>query len=128
MSERPSQLTNDAWGVMKQLQKSLDGLLEAAVAVTHTARGNIQLVDPFDGRLRIVVQRGFQPPFLRHFRAVTGSESARGAALCVAMPIVVPDVRTAHEYTDAARAAMLAANALACESILWLATTDAWSA
>src|SRR6202453_1895136 len=42
----------------------LGEVLDAAIAVTGTDMGNVQLLDPASGELRIIVQRGFSDSFL----------------------------------------------------------------
>ena len=53
--------------------------------------GNVQLVGPVTGALRIVAQQGFGPLFLDYFSAVEG-EAACGQAFRAARPVWVNDV------------------------------------
>lgn len=48
----------------------LDDILDSAIAITRADMGNIQLLDRKDNTLRIVVSRGFEPPFLDFFAVV----------------------------------------------------------
>ena len=100
----------------REFQAALISFLHLAMTVTGSERGNIQLVDPTDGSLRLVAQHGFAKPFLEFFRIVKGDKSACAAALAAASPIVIEDVRKSRHYTESTREAMLAGNALACQS------------
>jgi hypothetical protein len=70
----------------------LEQALEEAIYATGAARGNVQLLDTSQGALRIVVQRGFGPAFLRHFASVRKDSSACGAAWTAGRRIQVEDV------------------------------------
>jgi len=68
-------------------------LLDEAVAVTGADLGNLQVVDPATGALRIVANRGFDVSFLNFFAVVRNDgDSACGAALKHAGCVMVPDV------------------------------------
>ena len=74
-------------------EECLTQILDAAIAVTGADKGNIQLLDPVSGVLRIAAQRGFAQPFLDFFSAVRPGESAAcGVALQSAERVVVEDV------------------------------------
>jgi hypothetical protein len=68
----------------------VEAALDAALAATGADKGNLQLRDR-EG-LRIVAQRGFEPPFLDFFCVVSDHSSACGAAMVHARRIVVSDV------------------------------------
>jgi PAS domain S-box-containing protein len=53
------------------LNSLLWDIVEAAIAIAGTDMGNIQLVDPASGALKIVAQRGFKQPFLDFFASVS---------------------------------------------------------
>ena len=42
-----------------QSESALEAILDAAIALTHADKGNIQLIDDKTGTLRIAAQRGF---------------------------------------------------------------------
>jgi len=93
----------------------LEELLDAVVAATEAAKGNVQL---WDGRaLRIRAQRGFQPPFLEFFDRVEAGEAACGAALKAQRPIVVDHVDKSPMFSAAPRAAVLEAGVRAVQSL-----------
>jgi hypothetical protein len=71
----------------------LDSALSGALRMMHASYGNIQLVDPATGALRIVVQQGFTQEFLDYFSAVTDTASACGRAASDRRQVVITDVR-----------------------------------
>jgi hypothetical protein len=72
----------------------LYGILDAAIDAVGAEKGNIQIVDPRRGVLRIAASRGFEKPFLDFFREVrTAEASACGQAFARAKPIIVDNVR-----------------------------------
>jgi GAF domain-containing protein len=71
----------------------LERLLETAMALDRVAKGNIQILDPRTRTLRILVHRGFDEAFLRHFATVQADDSsACGRALGAGDCIMIPDV------------------------------------
>jgi DNA-binding response OmpR family regulator len=71
----------------------LSDVLDAAIAITHADKGNVQLLDVDSGSLVIAVQRGFYSPFLRFFARVEPGDSATcGEAMLTARRAVVEDV------------------------------------
>jgi hypothetical protein len=68
--------------------KALDGALSLAGA----DRGNIQILDPATGALRIAAQRGFGAEFLDYFAAVDDDRSACGRAARERAQTVIADV------------------------------------
>jgi len=69
-------------------------VLEFALTSLHAERGNVQLVDPATGALRIATQRGFSPEFVEYFAAVTDDRSACGRAAQQHAQVVITDVTT----------------------------------
>jgi hypothetical protein len=67
-------------------------LLECALRLTRADFGNVQLVDPEDGTLRIAAQSGFDDEFLEYFDVVDDEHSACGRAAHSAKQVVVSDV------------------------------------
>jgi hypothetical protein len=76
----------------------LDSALTGALRVMHAPYGNIQLVDPVTGALRIVVQQGFKQEFLDYFGAVSDTASACGRAASDRCQVVITDVRNDPEF------------------------------
>jgi hypothetical protein len=70
-----------------------EAALDAALCITGTDLGNVQLLDG-SGALRISAQRGFEQPFLEFFAEVKGVESACGVALLLGRQYAVADVET----------------------------------
>lgn len=70
-----------------------DGL-EDALSLLRADRGNVQIVDPVSGSLRIVVQAGFSDEFLEYFAVVDDNGSACGRAARRLTQIVIADVDT----------------------------------
>jgi signal transduction histidine kinase/DNA-binding response OmpR family regulator len=70
----------------------LDGILDAAIELTGACKGNIQLIDPASGALKIAAQRGFGARFLNFFASVASDACAGGAAMRSTERVVVEDV------------------------------------
>jgi PAS domain S-box-containing protein len=68
----------------------LEEILNAAIAITASDMGNIQLVE--GDALKIVAQRGFDGSFLDFFNSVHGGQAACGTALQNRGRIIVEDV------------------------------------
>ena len=96
--------------------RTLNAVLEWAIAETHADFGDIQLVHRRDGSLRIVAQHGFDAPFLQFFRIVKEDESSCAATMKQAKQIVVRDVTSSPLFKESARRVMLEQEVLACQS------------
>ncbi|HEX6527709.1 MAG TPA: STAS domain-containing protein [Streptosporangiaceae bacterium] len=128
---RVLELTGNLWLVRADLtggdrQPAPDAAVVSAcaAAVTEAIRvsgadtGNVQLVDPATGALRIIAQQGFNREFLDFFEIVHDEESACGTALAAGAPIWVPDVARSPIFTGTpALDIMLNAGALAVASV-----------
>ncbi len=69
--------------------------------ITGAEKGNVQLFDEDSRALKIVVQRGFDAPFLDYFASVSVNDpSACGAALENADRVVVEDVASSAIFAD----------------------------
>ena len=76
-----------------QFDECLHVILDAAIAFTHCDRGHLQLLDPDNTVLRLVSHRGFEPPFVEHFRLLDSKDpSACGHAMLEHRRVVVEDV------------------------------------
>jgi GAF domain len=78
----------DVSGLDVLLPKVLDG----ALSLMGADFGNIQLLDPVTGSLRIVTQSGFGPEFLEYFAVVDDGHSACGRAAQECAQAVITDV------------------------------------
>ncbi|SEG64105.1 GAF domain-containing protein [Nonomuraea solani] len=66
--------------------------LAAIVPMIGADMGNVQLLDPVAGGLKIVAQRGFGRQFLHHFEVVRGGDSICGRAMSEGRAVLVPDI------------------------------------
>src|SRR5215469_5693523 len=89
--KNPPQLLADARAVVE------DGLQDA-LSLLHTDRGNIQIVDPASGSLRIAAQSGFNDEFLEYFAVVNDDGSACGRAAQELSQTVIADVKTDSRF------------------------------
>ena len=95
---RLHKLTKDL-GTISRLDSLLPAVLEGALSLMKADLGNIQIVDPAAGALRIVTQAGFGPEFLEHFAVVgDGDGSACGRAATQRAQTVVADVRSDPDF------------------------------
>jgi len=83
----PLQLLADARAV-------LDEGLDDALSLLRADRGNVQIVDPVSGCLRIAAQAGFSHEFLEYFAIVKDDGSACGRAAQLLTQTVIADVNT----------------------------------
>lgn len=73
----------------------LHKILDAALAVDGTNKGNIQLFDPKARALHIVAHRGFDSAFLDTFESVrTDDQTACGRAFRLGRRVMIEDVTT----------------------------------
>jgi hypothetical protein len=70
----------------------LSRALDEVLAVSGANRGNVQILNPATGSLRIVAQHGFAAEFLEYFAVVDDRGSACGRAASTRAQIVIPDV------------------------------------
>jgi signal transduction histidine kinase/FixJ family two-component response regulator len=85
----------------EDFDECISEILDAAIDLAGADKGNIQLIDPNDGSLRIAAQRGFDDRFLSFFASVkSGEASSCGAALAMAERIVVDDVSSSPIFQD----------------------------
>ncbi len=73
-------------------QRCLRAILELAIAMTGAEKGNIQLLDPATGTLKIGAEQGFGAEFLEFFAVVDDGRSACGAAMRGGRRVIVEDV------------------------------------
>ena len=77
----------------------LPQVLQGAMALVGGDLGNIQVVDPATGSLRLVTQAGFGPEFLDYFAVVEDFHSACGRAARQGAQAAVADVRADPGFT-----------------------------
>jgi PAS domain S-box-containing protein len=115
----------DAMTRMQQLSARIVGaddfeelmpeILDTAIEISHADMGYIQLIE--DEVLRMVVQRGFEAPFLDYFNSVHHDEAASGTAMRYGARLIVDDVATSPVFAgNPALEVMLNAGALAVQS------------
>lgn len=80
--------------LLADVRAVLDESLEDALSLLHADRGNVQIVDPLSGSLRIAAQTGFGDEFLEYFATVDDEGSACGRAARGLEQIVIADVNT----------------------------------
>lgn len=83
------------------LSTLLEEVLQAAIEVTGADFGNIQLLDPTVGGLRIVAQQGFCAEFLEYFDHVHEGQAVCGAAMKARQRVLVEDVTDSRLFRDA---------------------------
>jgi hypothetical protein len=88
---RLHEVTGGLRGV-SSLGSLLPRVLDGALSLTGADFGNVQLLDPATGALRIVTQSGFGPGFLDYFAVVDDGHSACGRAARTGAQTVIPDV------------------------------------
>ena len=84
----------DGLRAVSPLVSLLPRVLDGALSLMGADFGNIQLLDPVTGSLRIVTQSGFGPEFLGYFAVVNDDHSACGRAAQARAQTVISDVST----------------------------------
>jgi GAF domain-containing protein len=95
-------------GVMKfgAIEAVLKPILNEALALTRSDKGNIQLFDVPSGCLTIEAQCGFDDSFLETFRSVSAANGcACGRAIRLRRPVAIADVLMDDEYLPYRQAA-----------------------
>lgn len=72
--------------------------LAGALSLAGADRGNIQVMDPVTGSLRITAQSGFDAEFLEYFAAVDDDRSACGRAARERAQTVIVDVNADESF------------------------------
>jgi GAF domain-containing protein len=80
--------------LLADAQAVVDEGLADALSMLRADRGNVQIVDPVSGSLRIAAQAGFSDEFLEYFAVVDDDGSACGRAARRLTQIVIADVTT----------------------------------
>ena len=92
-TRRLHDLTKDLRTVPR-LSALLPQVLRGAMALVGGDFGNMQILDPATGSLRLVTQAGFGPEFCEYFAVVDDGHSACGQAARQCAQTVIADVRT----------------------------------
>jgi hypothetical protein len=71
---------------------AMRAVVDAALALAHADKGNLQVLDTASGGLRIVAQRGFDQDFLDFFAIVDGPDTACGSAMAHKASVTVENV------------------------------------
>jgi PAS domain S-box-containing protein len=74
------------------LSAILDQIIDVGVSITNADMGNIQILDPESGCLKIVAQHGFDQPFLDYFDTVVDGHGSCGESMNRKERVVVEDV------------------------------------
>lgn len=85
-----------------RLQNFFDETLLTAITITDADMGNIQLLDPESGALKIIAQRGFDRAFCEFFDTVHRGQVACGTALQQGQRVIVEDVTQSPIFADTA--------------------------
>lgn len=81
-------------------QLSLNKALQTSMRLTGADFGNIQLLDPESGTLKIVAHRGLRQPFLEFFNEVHSGQAMCGTAMKLRQPVFVRDVTADPIFRD----------------------------
>jgi GAF domain-containing protein len=95
---RLQSVANRCGAADNQFDECLHVILDAAIAFTHCDRGHLQLLDPDSTLLRLVSHRGFEPPFVEHFRLLDSNDPSHAGTPC--WNIAVSWLRTWHTTTS----------------------------
>ena len=93
-----NQLSNRLVREGSDFDRNLNAIVDAAIAITGTDKGNLQLLDPTTRILTIAAQRGFEDPFLKFFASVRDDASACAAAMRSGGRVIVEDVRESEIF------------------------------
>ena len=74
------------------MQMVLDEIVEAAIAIAGADMGNIQLLDPQSGNLKIMAHRGFEQSWLDFWDRVYPGQGTCGTALEGGERVIVEDI------------------------------------
>ncbi len=99
------------------LQRVLEEIVEAAIALTSADKGNIQIIDTQSNCLKIVAHRGFDQPFLDFWNRVYEGQGSCHNALETGQRVIVEDITKSPIFVDTpALQAQLAAGVRAVQS------------
>ncbi len=91
-------LSSRLWRI-QCLEDGLQEMLAAVIELLGADKGNIHILDPKSGILRIAAHRGFSQDFLDFFHEIRpGDRTVSGRALASGQPVVVEDIETDEAY------------------------------
>jgi len=93
-----NRLSNNLVREGAQVDKNLNAILAAAIAITGADRGNVQLFNLETSALEIAAQRGFADPFLKFFAYVRDERAACSAAMRAGERVIVEDVTSSDIF------------------------------
>ncbi len=99
-----------------ELEPVLGEIVDAAMAIAGADFGNIQLIDPASGRLRIAAQRGFDKWWLEYWDEVGAGLGCCSVALDRGERVIVEDVTASPMFAGPALDIQLRANVRAVQS------------
>jgi PAS domain S-box-containing protein len=76
----------------------LEDMVDAAITITHAAKGNLQLFDPSTGTLSIAASRGFSKEWVAFFQTVHSDPAVCAQAMRAKSRVIVQDVRTSPVF------------------------------
>jgi two-component sensor histidine kinase/integral membrane sensor domain MASE1 len=91
---RLNQVSNHLMREGGWIEKSLDKVIEAAIAISGADKGDVQLLDPDSGTFAIAAQRGFDEASLKSFQQTQRDAST----LKSAKRVIVEDVRSDENF------------------------------
>ncbi|MFF6954323.1 ANTAR domain-containing protein [Streptomyces iakyrus] len=95
----------------------LKAVLRSTLTVTGTDMGNVQLIDPARGGLRMEQHTGLTADFVDFFAHVGEDGTSCAQAAKDVAQVTVRDVESDPVFTEPARRAILAAGSRACHSV-----------
>jgi len=75
-------------------------IVDAAIAITNAAKGNLQLFDPSAAVLRLTAAKGFSREWLDFFSVVAREAASCAQAMRTRQRVIVDDVRTRQPLLD----------------------------
>jgi PAS domain S-box-containing protein len=88
-----------------RLEDLLIEILDAALGITHSTRGVVQLHEPAHGTMRLVAARGFDERFCEYFREVRPAEGMPSAhAMRTGERVIVEDLAADPRFAGSERA------------------------
>jgi PAS domain S-box-containing protein len=95
---RLNQLSNRLVREGSDFNRNMNAILDTAIAVTSSDKGNLQLLDPTTRMLTIAAHSGFEDPFLNFFAAVCDDAASCAAAMRSGERVIVEDVRQSEIF------------------------------
>jgi PAS domain S-box-containing protein len=109
--------------------ENLNAVIDTAIAIMGAVKGNLRLLDPANGMLKLVAQRGFNSPsYLSLFTAMPLDASAYAAVIKTGQRLVVEDLRASELHLgnpakERIKEVLLGAGVLAVIAVPLMAST-----